>query len=246
MATDISDPVLAEHAAAIRALGRRFITDVIEIGHRLSQCRAILKDDRGWRAWLEQELRLSPQSAGRYIQVAELAQKRSKLEHNLERSGLSVSAVYLLAAPSTPEEARDTILARAEAGAVLPIAEIKQTIDAAKGRKQPARKITTKPPQVSEEVLQQRAAAAERIRALMGGTTRDDIGPNSSGEIARKDSRIEELENQVRRLEHAAAGRLEDDDGEGLGALLLAWDRASESAREKFKARVGLVAAEND
>ena len=115
-----------------------------------------------------------------------------------------------------------------------------------KGREQPARRktTTTKPPQVSEEALQQRAAAAERIRALMGGTTRDDIGPDSSGEIARKDSRIEELENQVQGLEHAAAGRPEDDDGEGLHALLRAWDRASESAREKFKARVGLAAAE--
>jgi hypothetical protein len=126
-----------------------------------------------------------------------------------------------------------------------------------KGRKQPARKTTTKPPPVSEEVLQQRAAAAERIRALMGGKTRDDIGPASNDEITRKSARIEELQVQLTHFEfqnialRSAVGELkavrkpegEDEDSE-LGNLLRAWDCASQGAREKFKARVGLVAAE--
>jgi hypothetical protein len=128
-----------------------------------------------------------------------------------------------------------------------------------KGRKQSARKTTTKPPPVSEEVLQQRAAAAERIRALMGGKTRDDIGPASNDEITRKDALIEELQPDKRRLEieniglrneveETKAVRKPEGEGEGegseLGNLLLAWDRASQGAREKFKARVGLVAVE--
>ena len=126
-----------------------------------------------------------------------------------------------------------------------------------KGRKQPARKTTTKPPPVSAEVLQQRAAAAECIRALMGGKTRDDIGPASNDEITRKDARIEELQADKRRLEIENMGlRSEveetkavckpEGEGEGseLGNLLRAWDRASPGAREKFKARVGLVAVE--
>jgi ParB-like nuclease domain len=95
-----------------------------------------------------------------------------------------------------------------------------------KGRKQPARKTTTKPSQVSEEALQQRDAAAERIRALMGfNKVRDDIRPASNDETARKEA---------------------EGEGEGseLGNLLRAWDRASQGAREKFKARVGLVAVE--
>ena len=126
-----------------------------------------------------------------------------------------------------------------------------------KGRKQPARKTTTKPPPVSAEVLQQRAAAAEYIRALMGGKTRDDIGPVSNDEITRKDARIEELQADKRRLEieniglrseveETKAVRKPEGEGEGseLGNLLRAWDRASQGAREKFKARVGLVAVE--
>ena len=119
------------------------------------------------------------------------------------------------------------------------------------------RKTTTKPPPVSEEVLQQRAAAAERIRALMGGKTRDNIGPASNDEITRKDARIEELQADKCRLEIENMGlRSEVEEtkavrepagkGEGseLGNLLRAWDCASQGAREKFKAHVGLVAVE--
>ena len=42
--------VLAEHADAIRTHGRRIVTDVVEIGRRLSECRDILKEDGNWRA----------------------------------------------------------------------------------------------------------------------------------------------------------------------------------------------------
>ena len=137
----------------------------------------------------------------------------------------------------------------------------KDTRTDSKGRKQPARKTTTKPPPVSEEVLQQRAAAAEHIRALMGGKTRNDIGPASNDEITRKDALIEELQADKRRLEieniglrseveETKAVRKPEGEGEGegegseLGNLLRAWHRASQGAREKFKARVGLVAVE--
>ena len=107
-----------------------------------------------------------------------------------------------------------------------------------KGRKQPARKTTTKPPPVSKEVLQQRAAAAERIRALMDGKTRDDIGPTSNDEITRKNARSEVEETKAVRKPEG------EDEGSELGNLLRAWDRASQGTREKFKARVGLVAVE--
>jgi hypothetical protein len=106
-------------------------------------------------------------------------------------------------------------------------------------------------------VLQQREAAAEHIGALMGGKTRDDIGPARSGEIARLNARIDELQIEKRRLEIENIGlrseveetkAVRKPEGEGedseLGNLLRAWDRTSQGAREKFKARVGLVAVE--
>ena len=73
-----------------------------------------------------------------------------------------------------------------------------------KGRKQPARKTTRKPPPVSAEVLQQREAD---IRGRMGGNkVRDDIGSESAGEIARLNARIDELQAEKRQLEIRAVG----------------------------------------
>jgi hypothetical protein len=194
--TALDNPILAEHAAEIRRLGKRVVGDVIEIGGRLVECRAILKDDGRWRTWLESELNLSPQTAGRFIQVPELSQGRSNLEH-LE---LPVSALYLLAAPSTPETAKTEILERAKTGERLPVAEVRRVVDAAKGRQQPARDPThvcwqcgqrgkvgevqqhcypayedvwlheacvSAFDQAEQQREQEREAAAERIRALM-------------------------------------------------------------------------------
>jgi hypothetical protein len=98
----------------------------------------------------------------------------------------------------------------------------------------------------------------------MGGNkVRDDIGSESAGECERLRARNEELQAQ---LTHFAAQNIAlrseveelkavrkpqgEDEGEGegedseLGNLLRAWDCASQGAREKFKARVGLVAVE--
>jgi DUF3102 family protein len=126
-----TDPVLAEHADAIRALGRRVTEDVIEIGDRLAECRRILKEDGNWRAWLESELKLSPQTAGRFIQIYELSRQHSNLEH----VDLPVSALYLLAAPSTSEAAKADIFKRVEVGESIGVAEVKSAIEGHKQRR---------------------------------------------------------------------------------------------------------------
>jgi hypothetical protein len=166
--------VLAEHAAAIRQIGKRVIADLIEVGGRLNTCRDILKDDRRWRAWLKTELKLSHQSAGRFIQIYELAEERSNLDH----LDLSVSAIYLLAAPSTPESARDEIIERAASGERLSHAGVQATIAEAKGRQEPAKpkqaKSPTKPksapatdkPAAGSRSAQWEAATADAAEAL--------------------------------------------------------------------------------
>jgi hypothetical protein len=82
-----------------------------------------------------------------------------------------------------------------------------------KGRKQPAKKKRTPaaPNNSNDDVQTVRQAAAKRIRALMAGqkpeaSARDDVGPTSTAEIARKDSEIEELRNAKRRLEIKITG----------------------------------------
>jgi hypothetical protein len=150
-----------------------------------------------------------------------------------------------------------------------------------KGRKQPARKSKpqskAKPraertPQVSEEILQQRAAAAaERIRSLMDGNARNDIGADSPGEMIRKDAEIEELRNSKRKLEIENVGlrseieALNDQlirNGEEAterylaaskdiaantyGVLLDAWQRASADDRHRFLEYIAAGTRAND
>ncbi|MET3969133.1 DUF3102 domain-containing protein [Bradyrhizobium sp. S3.9.1] len=121
---------LAEHAAVIRAIGKRVVGDILEIGRRLDAARDLLKEEGRWRKWLDTELRWSPQTAGRFIQVFEASGKHSNLEH----LAVPVSGLYLLAAPSTPAEAQQDIIARAEAGERLSVEDVRRIIEEARAK----------------------------------------------------------------------------------------------------------------
>jgi Protein of unknown function (DUF3102) len=148
-------PVLAEHAAAIRQLGKRVVADVIEIGHRLTDAKRICGHGN-WLAWLKREFGWSTDTAERFIQVHALADQIPQLaEFNLPMSGL-----YLLAAASTPTEARDEIIERAQVGEPVSVVTIKQTIDTTKGCQQS----TKKPKSSNVEPINAERAARELKR----------------------------------------------------------------------------------
>jgi Protein of unknown function (DUF3102) len=113
---------LAEHAEAIRVLGRRVIGDVIEIGRRLTDAKERCGHGK-WLPWLKREFGWSADTALRFMQVAEFAKNR-----NLRDLEIPVSGLYRLAAPSTPEAARDEVIERSEGGEHLTPAQIKETI----------------------------------------------------------------------------------------------------------------------
>jgi hypothetical protein len=128
--------VLAEHAAEIRRLGQRVVGDVIEIGRHLVEAKKLC--GRGnWLPWLNREFGWTEQTALNFMRVHELAKTKNFLDLAPD---LSVSALYLLAAPSTPEAAQTEVIERAKAGETLPIAEVKRVVEQAKGREQPANK----------------------------------------------------------------------------------------------------------
>jgi DUF3102 family protein len=173
--TPTTDPVLAEHAAAIRQLGKRVVADVVEIGRRLSECKRICGHGN-WLPWLNREFGWEETTAQRFMRVHALAQSKSG---NLP--DLPVSAIYLLAAPSTPEPARAEIIKRAKDGEPVSVADVKQTIDIAKGRKQPAKKkVRPKRERATIEVCtpnpdgsySRRAATEEESAALMDASCR--------------------------------------------------------------------------
>ena len=115
---------LADHAAEIRRLGKRVVADVVEIGHHLSECKAICGHGN-WLPWLDREFGWTDKTAENYINVYKLG---GKFE-NFSNLDLPLSGLYLLAAPSTPDEARDAIIERAQAGETVSVADVKQTIE---------------------------------------------------------------------------------------------------------------------
>ena len=126
-----TETVLAQNAEVIRALGKRVVGDIIEIGRRLSHSKKLCGHGN-WSPWLSREFGWGDDTALRYIQVAELAKSR-----NLRDLQLPVSGLYLLAAPSTPEEARQEAVERAGNGEVLSVREVRKLIEVAR-RKQEA------------------------------------------------------------------------------------------------------------
>jgi hypothetical protein len=119
---------LAAHADEIRRLGKRVIADVLEIGRRLAECKRIVGHGH-FGSWLQQEFGWTDRTARNFISVYELSKSKSE---NFSDLSLPVSGLYLLAAPSTPEEARDEIIARAESGETISSAEVKDIVENAR------------------------------------------------------------------------------------------------------------------
>jgi Protein of unknown function (DUF3102) len=117
-----TNPVLAEHATAIRQLGKRVVADVIEIGARLTECKRVCGHGN-WLPWLDREFGWNETTAQRFIRVHKLAQSKSG-----KLPDLPMSAFYLLAAPSTPKEATDEIIERAQSGKVIKFSEVRDAI----------------------------------------------------------------------------------------------------------------------
>lgn len=127
-ARPVSDPVLAEHVAEIRRLGKRAIEDVIEIGRRLNECKEIVGYGN-WLSWLDREFGWSEATALNFMHVHELALSTSA---NFANLNLPVSTLYLLAAPSTPAAVCSGTLERIGAGEQMSSFEVKETIAKAK------------------------------------------------------------------------------------------------------------------
>jgi hypothetical protein len=116
--------LLAEHVTEIKRLGRRMVADAIEIGRRLDACKFIVGHGN-WTDWLRTEFNWSHSTAQNLVNVYEMAKSKSTNFANLD---LPLSALYLIAAPSTPPEAVDEVIERAERGEVIKLAEVRETI----------------------------------------------------------------------------------------------------------------------
>src|SRR5262249_50333850 len=96
-------------------LAKRVAREIAEIGHHLSLAKGMVGHGR-WLQWLESEFGWTDQTARNFIHVHELVEARTPEFKKFLDLDLPVSTLYLIAAPGTPDAARNEIIDRATAG----------------------------------------------------------------------------------------------------------------------------------
>ena len=123
----VGDNFLAEKAAAIRSLATSLARDVAEIGRHLSEVKEHFGrgDNPKFLAWASDTLTWSKTTVYRYLEIYEFV--RAGNFPNVGKIDLDLSSLYLLAAPSTTDEARTEILEQAKTKKVTR-AVVKKTV----------------------------------------------------------------------------------------------------------------------
>ena len=94
----------------IKGLIRQTAQEIVEIGQKLTEVKRQLKHGQ-FRSWLKSEFNWSISSATKFMQVSEQFKNI-----NFTHFNFATSALYVLAAPSTPESAREYALEIASQG----------------------------------------------------------------------------------------------------------------------------------
>jgi len=119
---------LKRGAARIRELVGEHVRSIVETGEILISARNKLANKGQFLAWAEVECGVLPRTAQRFMLVAEMMAGR-----HVSVTCLESTALYQLAAPSTPSEVRREVFERVAAGETVRLAQIKKKIDEAKG-----------------------------------------------------------------------------------------------------------------
>jgi|GEM_PF-1885323 len=114
-----SRTVVQQYADEIKSLMRRSAHDVINIGQKLLEVKEQLGHGY-FEAWLRAEFNWGQWTARKFMQVT-----RQFKTVNFTDLSINASALYLLAAPSTPEAVRQEALERAGQGEVMTRAKVK-------------------------------------------------------------------------------------------------------------------------
>lgn len=114
--------IVQQHTSEIKSLMRRTAQDMIDIGQKLIEVKQQLGHGN-FRNWLKAEFDWGIWTATKFIQVAD----RFRCV-NFTHLNIAVSALYLLASPSTPKEARAEALERATLGENITCAKAKAIV----------------------------------------------------------------------------------------------------------------------
>ncbi len=116
--------VVQQRTSEIKALMKRAASDIIDIGQKLIEVKARLGHGN-FQGWLTGEFEWSVHTARNFMRVAETFGEKDKI------SLFAPSALYLLAAPSTPEAVRAEAIDRAEQGEAITYSAARDLIEQA-------------------------------------------------------------------------------------------------------------------
>jgi hypothetical protein len=117
-------------ASEIKGLAKRVASDIVEIGGKLAEVKDCVGGNGKFNDWLSSELGWSERTAYNFIAVW---QKFHAANFALEN--VATSALYLLAAPSTPADAVEVVRQIADSGQEVTHGMAKEIVRQAKERK---------------------------------------------------------------------------------------------------------------
>jgi hypothetical protein len=199
--------ILRSHARHIQRLSRRAIGDVVEIGQRLTDAKRRLGHGR-FLVWLAAEFGWSERTAENFMRVHNLQGKFA----NFADLNVPLSALYLLAAPSTPDQALFATAARAGDGAGLSLVEVKEII-ANSRRASPIRRLVHIARQIMAAIENASVADvptivdrhAAQLPSDQGDGVKNFVHELINKRLERDEQRIYQLEREVKRLKQLIA-----------------------------------------
>jgi len=189
--------VVRLRASEIKGLAKRMASDVVDIGGKLAEVKDRIGGNGKFNDWLSAELGWSERTAYNFIAVW---QRFGAANFALEN--VATSALYLLAAPSTPAEAVEVAKQIADSGEEVTHGMAKEIVRQAKERQPRQEELIEEPGEVEEETEPEEDAGegeaftefdpalhvigAEPIKVLVSQEELDEMdGLNSAAEIDR-------------------------------------------------------------
>jgi Protein of unknown function (DUF3102) len=160
--------VVQQRAGEIKSIAKRVAGDIVEIGHKLADVKSRLKNGR-FNEWLTAELGWSERTAHNFIAVySRFGAANFALEN------VAVSALYLLAAPSTPAEAVEITKQIADSGEKVTHGVAKEIVRKARARRPKQVELVD---EIEEEEAEEAAEEPETVEpqaCRVCGCTEDD------------------------------------------------------------------------
>lgn len=167
---------LQTSASTVRDLASDALTSIAKIGAELVKAKEAL-DHGQWERWVDEEFGWAKRTAERYMAVA---RAYPQLEHGHR---YAANALYLLASPSTPEQAREMAANAAASGETITLARAQEIV---RLHKEPSA------PDLAAHVKKASRAATTVVKELEAWHAPKEVIDEARELVARLEALIEE------------------------------------------------------